>query len=43
MAKIAFNTGNRYRGWYSWEDEPENRSPMDIARRMRDWISRELG
>jgi inosose dehydratase len=31
-----------YKGWYSWEDEPENRNPMLIARQMRQWIAREL-
>lgn len=24
-----------YTGWYSWEDEPEDRNPMDIAAAMR--------
>ncbi len=27
-----------YTGWYSWEDEPEDRNPMDIAAEMRRWI-----
>lgn len=27
-----------YTGWYSWEDEPEDRNPMDIARAMREKI-----
>jgi L-ribulose-5-phosphate 3-epimerase len=27
-----------FTGWYSWEDEPENRNPMDIAAEMRRWI-----
>ena len=31
-----------YPGWYSWEDEPEDRNPMDIARTTRIWIEREL-
>jgi sugar phosphate isomerase/epimerase len=31
-----------YEGWYSWEDEPEDRNPMEIARPMRDLIAREL-
>jgi sugar phosphate isomerase/epimerase len=31
-----------YSGWYSWEDEPEDRNPMEIARAMRELIAREL-
>jgi sugar phosphate isomerase/epimerase len=31
-----------YNGWYSWEDEPENRNPMEIAAEMREWIEAEL-
>jgi sugar phosphate isomerase/epimerase len=31
-----------YSGWYSWEDEPEDRNPMAIARDMRELIAREL-
>jgi sugar phosphate isomerase/epimerase len=27
-----------YAGWYSWEDEPEDRNPMLIAREMRQYI-----
>jgi sugar phosphate isomerase/epimerase len=27
-----------YAGWYSWEDEPEDRNPLDIARAMRERI-----
>lgn len=27
-----------YAGAYSWEDEPEDRNPMEIAARMRQWI-----
>jgi L-ribulose-5-phosphate 3-epimerase len=27
-----------YAGWYSWEDEPEDRNPMDSAERNRLWI-----
>lgn len=27
-----------YEGWYSWEDEPEDRNPFDIARTMRERI-----
>lgn len=25
-------------GWYSWEDEPEDRNPFDSAVRNREWI-----
>jgi sugar phosphate isomerase/epimerase len=31
-----------YTGWYSWEDEPEDRNPMEIAGQMRELIAREL-
>jgi sugar phosphate isomerase/epimerase len=31
-----------YDGWLSWEDEPEDRNPMDIAADMRRYIEREL-
>jgi sugar phosphate isomerase/epimerase len=31
-----------YKGWYSWEDEPEDRNPMEIAGPMREWIAHEL-
>ena len=31
-----------YTGWYSWEDEPENRNPFDSAVRNRLWIERQL-
>ena len=31
-----------YAGWYSWEDEPEDRNPMDIAQAMREWIEEQL-
>ena len=27
-----------FTGWYSWEDEPEDRNPFDIAIEMRKWI-----
>ena len=27
-----------FTGWYSWEDEPEDRNPFDIAVEMRQWI-----
>ena len=32
-----------YAGWYSWEDEPEDRNPMDIARTMRERIEGWVG
>ena len=32
----------RYAGWYSWEDEPEDRNPLDSAVRNREWIERRL-
>ncbi|HXK09752.1 MAG TPA: sugar phosphate isomerase/epimerase family protein [Vicinamibacteria bacterium] len=28
----------KYAGWYSWEDEPEDRNPFDSAARNRQWI-----
>jgi L-ribulose-5-phosphate 3-epimerase len=31
-----------YQGWHSWEDEPEDRNPMEIAREMRELIEGEL-
>jgi sugar phosphate isomerase/epimerase len=31
-----------YSGWYSWEDEPEDRNPFDAAVRNRRWIERQL-
>jgi sugar phosphate isomerase/epimerase len=31
-----------YDGWYSWEDEPEDRNPYDIAAEMRQWIEERL-
>ena len=27
-----------YQGWYSWEDEPEDRNPLESAERNRHWI-----
>jgi sugar phosphate isomerase/epimerase len=27
-----------YTGWYSWEDEPEDRNPLEIAAQMRELI-----
>jgi sugar phosphate isomerase/epimerase len=32
----------RYAGWYSWEDEPEDRNPFDSAVRNRQWLERHL-
>ena len=31
-----------YAGWYSWEDEPEDRNPFDSAVRNRRWIEQHL-
>ena len=31
-----------YQGWYSWEDEPEDRNPFDSAARNREWIERRI-
>lgn len=31
-----------YAGWYSWEDEPEDRNPFDIAADMRRYIEKHL-
>lgn len=31
-----------YTGWYSWEDEPEDRNPLDSASRNREWIEARL-
>ena len=31
-----------YTGWYSWEDEPEDRNPFDSAVRNRRWIEARL-
>ena len=31
-----------YAGWYSWEDEPEDRNPFDSAVRNRKWIEARL-
>jgi sugar phosphate isomerase/epimerase len=31
-----------YAGWLSWEDEPEDRNPLDIAPAMRVYIEKEL-
>jgi sugar phosphate isomerase/epimerase len=32
-----------YAGWYSWEDEPEDRNPFGSAVRNRQWIEARLG
>jgi len=32
-----------YEGWYSWEDEPEDRNPMESAERNRRWIEERVG
>jgi sugar phosphate isomerase/epimerase len=32
-----------YQGWYSWEDEPEDRNPFDSAVRNRQWIQQHIG
>ena len=32
----------KHAGWYSWEDEPEDRNPMDSAVRNREWIEKRL-
>jgi L-ribulose-5-phosphate 3-epimerase len=34
--------GLGYTGVYSWEDEPENRNPMESAARNREWIEQRL-
>ncbi|HEX9998480.1 MAG TPA: sugar phosphate isomerase/epimerase family protein [Abditibacterium sp.] len=31
-----------YNGYYSWEDEPENRNPFEIAAQMRVWIEQRI-
>ncbi len=31
-----------YAGWYSWEDEPEDRNPFDSAVRNRQWLEARL-
>jgi sugar phosphate isomerase/epimerase len=31
-----------YEGWYSWEDEPEDRNPLDTAEENRAWIKARL-
>ena len=32
-----------YTGWYSWEDEPEDRNPFDSAVRNRKWLTARIG
>lgn len=32
-----------YTGTYAWEDEPEDRNPMEIARAMREYIEQRVG
>jgi sugar phosphate isomerase/epimerase len=32
-----------YTGWYSWEDEPEDRNPLESAVRNRQWIESKVG
>jgi L-ribulose-5-phosphate 3-epimerase len=32
----------KYSGWYSWEDEPEDRNPFDSAPRNRQWLEAQL-
>jgi sugar phosphate isomerase/epimerase len=32
----------KYAGWYSWEDEPEDRNPFDSAVRNREWLEKRL-
>jgi sugar phosphate isomerase/epimerase len=39
---VALKEGS-YSGWYSWEDEPEDRNPFDSAVRNRRWIEKQLG
>lgn len=40
---IAALKERSYSGWYSWEDEPEDRNPFDSAVRNRRWIEKQLG
>ncbi len=32
----------KYTGWYSWEDEPEDRNPFDSAKRNLLWLNQHL-
>ncbi len=34
--------GSGYQGWLSWEDEPEDRNPLDIAADMRRFLEEQL-
>ncbi len=40
---IAALKAGGYSGWYSWEDEPEDRNPFDSAVRNLHWIEKEVG
>ncbi len=31
-----------YKGWYSWEDEPEDRNPLDSAKRNLHWLGQNI-
>ena len=41
-ATLAALKGISYRGWYSWEDEPEDRNPMDLAPWTLAYLRRQL-
>jgi len=41
-ACIVALKGIGYAGWFSWEDEPEDRNPFDSAVRNRRWIEKQL-
>ncbi len=32
----------QYKGWYSWEDEPEDRNPLDLARWTLSYLQQQL-
>jgi sugar phosphate isomerase/epimerase len=34
--------GIGYSGWYAWEDEPEDRNPLDLARWTREYLSQRV-
>ncbi|HWH69657.1 MAG TPA: sugar phosphate isomerase/epimerase family protein [Candidatus Sulfotelmatobacter sp.] len=40
---LAALRASGYTGWYSWEDEPEDRNPFDSAVQNRKWIEAHLG
>jgi len=42
-AAIAEPKSRGYAGWWSWEDEPEDRNPFDVAADMRAWIEERVG